>query len=279
MKFGSHISIAEGIENTPINAQKIGAECFQIFTKSPQGGNSLEISNEKVKLFKANLKKANIQNFYIHTPYYINLASDNNRIYYGAIKAIRDDLERGLKFGAKYVITHIGSAKDFGKEESIKKAVAAFEKILDGYNGATKLLIENSAGAGNIIGDKWEEIAAILSKVKNLHIAGICFDTAHSFESGYDLRGKDAVKRTMDELDKCIGVDKIKVFHANDSMTELASHKDRHANIGKGHIGLECFREIISDVRFKDIDMVLETPKNGVEEDLRILKELRSFKV
>lgn len=277
MKFGCHISIAGGIENAPLRAAEIGAECFQIFTKPPQGGPSLKISDSQAELFKKNLKESGIKNFYIHAPYYINLASSDNRAYYGAIKAIRDDLERGSLLGARYVMTHIGSAKDLGTEESFKKVVAAFEKILDEYGGQTKLLIENSAGAGDIIGDSWEEIGAILGGIKNKNLEGICFDTAHAFESGYDLRNKTAIDKTMTELDKFMGIEKIKVFHYNDSMTELGSHKDRHADIGKGNIGFEGFWEIIHNSKFSDLDMILETPGDD-KENLEILKKLRDNK-
>lgn len=275
MKLGSHISISNGIENAPLSAMEIGCECFQIFSKSPKGGPFPELSDSQIKIFKENLKKAKIDNFYIHAPYYINLASQNNRVYYGAIKAIRDDLERGDRLGAKYVMTHIGSSKDSGEKESIEKVIKAFEKILDEYDGLTKLLIENSAGAGSIIGDSWKEIGKILNGVNNKNLAGICFDTAHAFESGYDLRDKIALEKTINELDKFIGIEKIKVFHGNDSQTELGSHKDRHANIGKGKIGKEGFSALISDSRFADIDMILETPREGIRDDLEILKDLR----
>jgi len=276
MKFGSHISIANGIENTPILASKIGCECFQIFIKSPQGGKTPELRSEQIKLFKDNLKKTKINNFYIHTAYYINLASSNNRIYFGAIKSIREDLDRGSLLGAKYVLTHIGSSKDLGEKESIKKIISAFEKILDGYNGKTKLLIENSAGAGNIIGDNFKEISDITKGVKNNNLAGICFDTAHAFESGYDLRDKKSQEKTFKEVEKHIKLDKIKLFHTNDSMTNLESHKDRHANIGKGKIGLKGFWEIIHNKKFEDIDMILETPGDGIREDLMLLNKLQA---
>lgn len=274
MKFGSHISIDNGIENAPLRAAEIGAECFQIFTKPPQGGSSAKMLLDKAEIFKNNLKLSGITNFYIHAPYYINLASFDNKVYYSAIKAIRDDLEEGTLLGARYVITHIGSAKNFGKEESLKKVIEAFKKILDGYKGSVELLIENSAGAGNIIGDDWAEIGEIIKKTSIQNLAGICFDTAHAFESGYDLRTKKSLNSTMAKLDKFIGIEKIKVFHCNDSLTELGSHKDRHADIGKGNIGIAGFREIIRDPRFSGLDMVLETPGDD-EENLSILKKLR----
>lgn len=274
MSFGSHISISSGIENAPLIAREIGAECFQVFTKPPGGGKFSNLGEEIIALFKKNLEKSKIKNFYIHAPYYINLASSDNRVYFGGIKAIRDDLEKGSLLGAKYVMTHIGSAKDLGEEESVIKTTKAFKKILNGYEGSTKLLIENSAGAGNIIGDSFEEIAKILSFVKNKNLTGICFDTAHAFESGYDLRSAESISNVFSQFDKILGIDKIKLFHSNDSMTELGSRKDRHADIGEGSIGLEAFREIICDARFQTLDMILETP-GEVRKNLEVLKNLK----
>ena len=163
MYIGAHISIADGLENAPERALDLGAEVMQIFTRSPQGGPFLEISEEMVKSFKENCRKFGIKNVYVHTPYFINLASKNNRIYYGSISSIRKELERASQLEAKYVMTHLGSAKDLGEEESIKKTIEGLEKIFEDYSGSAKLLIENSAGAGQIIGSDFKQIGKIFS--------------------------------------------------------------------------------------------------------------------
>lgn len=281
MLFGAHVSIAESIAKAPKRAFDLGCEVFQIFSRSPRGGKAPEITDELVSEFKANLKKFKQKEFYIHTPYYINLGSSNNRIYYGSINVLREELERGSKLSAKYTMTHLGSAKDLGREKSLNKVVDGLIRVLDGYKGKTQFLIEMSAGAGEIIGDRYEEIAEIIKMVekkdkKLKDKIGVCFDTAHVFASGYDLRTEADVKKAFDDLDKIIGLDRLKLIHGNDSKVELDSKKDRHENIGKGKIGIEGFKTIVNEPRLKDINMIIETPGGDIrKEDLALLKELR----
>jgi len=276
MHIGAHVSIAGGVENAPERAAAIGAEVMQIFTRSPQGGKVPEISADAVKNFKANCKKFGIKETYVHTPYLINFASSNNRIKYGSISSVRQELERASTIGAKYVMTHLGSAKDLGEEEAVKQTIDGLKKVFSGYTGSAKLLIENSAGSGSIIGSDFAKIGKILASTSDFDadLVGICLDTQHSFASGYDW--KDNFKNTKEKIKKEIGLNKIRLIHANDSMTELGSRKDRHAHIGKGKIGLEAFREIVAMAKEADADMLCETPSPGVEKDIEILKNLRS---
>jgi deoxyribonuclease-4 len=159
-------------------------------------------------------------------------------------------------------------------EVGIKMVAEGIEKILDGYKGSTQLLIEISAGAGNVIGDTFEEIGAILKKCKGADV-GICFDTAHAFASGYDLRTKDAVKKTFDDFDRIVGLDKLVMSHCNDSKVEIGTHKDRHEHIGKGHIGLPGFEALMKEKRLKDIFWIVETPSPGDALDIAALKKIR----
>src|SRR5665647_616728 len=152
MNIGCHVSIAGGIFNAPQRAADLGAECFQIFTRSPQGGKAPELTPEVLEKFSTEIKKNKLENFVIHTPYYINFASANNRIRYGSVSVVRDELERASLLGAKYVMTHLGSAGELTEEEATVKTAEMLAKTLDGYTGSTELLIENSAGAGKIIG-------------------------------------------------------------------------------------------------------------------------------
>ncbi|MBU4224110.1 deoxyribonuclease IV [Patescibacteria group bacterium] len=270
-QVGCHVSIARGIENSPKIAYELGCEAMQIFTRSPQGGAAAKISEETAKKFKVECGKYKIKNIYVHTPYYINLASKNNRVRYGSINAIRIELERAGALGAKYVMTHLGSAKELGAEESFKKVIEGLKKVLDGYKGTTKLLIENSAGAGDIIGADFEEIGKILSELNALPaLAGICLDTQHSFASGYDW--KNDFDKNMKILGKHIGFKNVKLIHANDSASETGSRKDRHANIGDGKIGLEGFKKIARFAKKNKIDMICETAYPGVIQDIKILK-------
>ena len=273
MNIGCHVSIAGGVQNAPQRAHDLGCEVMQIFTRAPQGGPAPELTTEIIKEFSLRVSRYAIRDTYIHTPYYINFASANNRIRYGSTKAVRDELERGSLLGAKYVMTHLGSAKDLGGEEATKKVIEMLEKTLEGYEGSTKLLLENSAGTGMIIGDDLQELAEIIKKVKNPAIAGICLDTQHSFASGYNWLDFDT---TIARIDKEIGIDKIKLFHANDSQTLFNSNRDRHAHIGEGQIGADAFKNIVAFAQKNDIDMILETEHDKVKEDIEALKKIRN---
>lgn len=277
MNIGCHISIAKGIDKAPEIADGFGCEAMQIFTHSPSGGPIANISAETAKNFKAELKNHNIKAVYVHAPYYINLASKNNKIYHGSISAIRKNLERASLLGAKYLMMHLGSSGDMEEKEMLGKIKDGFAVIFEGYKGSAKLLIENSAGAGKTIGSDFKQIGEIL-KIAKKHsaLAGICLDTQHSFASGYNWSGgfDDCVK----EIDKHIGIKNIKLFHINDSATEFNSHKDRHANIGKGKIGMKGFEKLVAFAQKNNIDMICETPYPGVVNDIKILKEMRNEK-
>ena len=275
MYIGCHVSAAGGIFNAPGRAHDWGCEAFQVFSRSPQGGKAPELTPEVVKKFKAEMKKHKIKNFYIHTPYYINFASANNRIKYGSASVVRDELERGSLLGARFVMTHLGSAKELGKEEALAQTITMLKKSLDGYAGTTKLLIENSAGAGEIIGDTFDEIAHIIKEVGHSALPGICLDTQHSFASGYDWRTKETFAEAVEKVERTIGIKAIKMMHANDSKVPFGAHKDRHEHIGDGHIGIEGFKLITLFAKKHDIDMMLETEYDKVEKDIRVLKRLR----
>jgi len=282
MKFGAHVSIAGGIANAPKNAAVLGCEIFQIFTRSPQGGKAPELTPALIKEFKSELKKYKFSDFVIHAPYYINFASANNRIRYGSISVVREELERGSAIGAKYLMTHLGSAKDLGQKEAIKKTIEGLIKVLDDYHGAAVFLIENSAGAGEILGDTFDEIGeticGVIEKIPKAKI-GVCLDTCHAFASGYDWRSKLAVAETLKKFDQAIGLKYLKLMHANDSLTDFNSHLDRHAHIGAGKIGLAGFEAIIRNSRLKNINLILETDSDGLPDprtkDLKILKKFR----
>jgi deoxyribonuclease IV len=272
MYIGCHVSIAGGVQNAPRNGYDLGCEVIQIFTRAPQGGKAPTLTNDICEEFKILNLKFKIKEVYIHTPYYINFASANNRIRYGSVSIVRDELERGSLLGAKYVMTHIGTAKELGQKEAIKKTIEMLKKSLEGYSGSTKLLLENSAGAGEIIGDDLKELKEIIDGVRSDAIAGICLDTQHSFASGYDWRD---FENALKKVDKDIGIENIKLIHANDSQTDCGSNRDRHDHIGAGKIGLEAFKNIVTFAKENNIDMLCETEHPEVENDIKLLKKLR----
>jgi len=273
MNIGCHVSIAQGVFNAPQRAADLGAECFQMFTRSPQGGKAPELTTEVLEKFSIEMQKNNLQNFVVHTPYYINFASANNRIRYGSVSVVRDELERASLLGAKYVMTHLGSAGDLSENEATAKTSEMLTKTLEGYAGTTELLIENSAGAGKIIGATFSQISEIIKTVNHPKLNGICIDTQHSFASGYDWRD---FEKTLEQINSEISLDKIKLIHANDSLTECGSKKDRHAHIDEGLIGATAFQKITNFAEKQNIDMILETEHEKVTADIEILKSFRA---
>lgn len=274
--IGVHVSIAGGIQNAPQRAKDENCETFQCFTRSPQGGPAPELTPDLVAQFKQAMGDCKIASFVIHAPYYINLASLNNRIRHGSIKVIRDELERGSILGAGYVMFHPGSYAGQTAQEGIEAARKGLEKILDGYTGSTRLLIEISAGAGSVLGDTFDEVAAMMKTVANTPgFGGICFDTCHAFASGYDFSAPEGAKRVLNEFDTQIGMEWLKLTHVNDSKTPLGGKKDRHEHIGQGHIGQNGLEAILKTEPFRKINWILETETEGRLEDVKKLKKIR----
>ncbi len=277
MNIGAHVSTAGGVDQAPLNASRVGCECFQFFTRSPRGGPAPELTSELIASFVKNCRKYGLRQSYVHTPYYINLASSNSRIRHGSIEVIRQELDRASQLGVTAVMTHLGSTKDLGALPALTKVIEGLEKVLAGYRGTAQLLLENSAGAGaTIIVDTLEEIVAIISALPK-YTVGVCFDTCHAFASGYDLRANAAVAQTMREFDTQVGLQHLKLIHSNDSKEILGSHLDRHEHIGDGKIGKDGFRALLQQRALQNVDFILETPHDGKERnDLAVLKELRA---
>ncbi|OGH94214.1 MAG: hypothetical protein A2538_01635 [Candidatus Magasanikbacteria bacterium RIFOXYD2_FULL_41_14] len=276
MLFGAHVSIAGGLTNAPKNAADLGCEVFQMFTRSPQGGSVPPLTTAIATDFKNACKAYNQKECVVHAPYFINFASGNPRIYHGSITVVRQELERASLLGAKYLMAHLGSYKDLGHDVGLAQVAQGLAEMLKGYKGETQFLIEIAAGAGEIIGDTFEEISEIMfhPRLKKYDI-GVCYDTEHAFASGYDCRTPEAVDTTLKKFDKIIGLSKLKMAHCNDSKVELGAKKDRHEHIGDGHIGLSGFKALLTDKRLKNINFYLETEHDKVVKDLEIVKKIR----
>jgi len=277
-KIGCHVSIAGGVFNAPKSAADLGCETFQIFTRSPQGGPAPKLDAEVIGKFQAEMKKYDFSEFVVHCPYFVNFGSAEPRIYHGSSAVVRQEMERSNLIGAKYLMTHLGSAKVLGQEKAFKQAKEGLEKVLKGYEGTTLFLLEIAAGAGEIIGDSFEELAELMEPlVKYKTFGGICFDTQHAFSSGYDLQTSEAVTETFKKFDKIIGLKYLKMSHINDSKIELGGRKDRHDHIGEGKIGREGFAALLLFFKAKklDIPLILETEHDKVKADIKLLKSLR----
>ncbi|MBI3232103.1 MAG: deoxyribonuclease IV [Candidatus Doudnabacteria bacterium] len=285
LTIGCHVSAAGGVWNAPKNACDLACETFQIFTRPPMGGKAPKLDGETIKKFQSEMGVYGYSYRYgdsslvVHCPYFINFGSSNPRVYHGSVSVVRQELDRASLLGAKYVMTHLGSFKDLGPEKGMKQTKAGLKEVLKGYKGSYEFLLEIAAGAGEIIGDTFEELAELMEPlVKMKGFGGICFDTQHAFSSGYDIRTAKTVASTFKKFDKAIGLKWLKMSHINDSKIELGGRKDRHEHIGEGQINRKGFEAILRyfNKNFKDLPLILETEHDKVKIDIKILKKLRN---
>lgn len=247
-----------------------------MFSRPPQGGKPSPITKETAEKFKDAMREYQIERAYVHAPYFINLANKEARIRSGSVSIVREELERGTALGCRAVMFHPGSARDVGQDRGVALVIDGLNRIMDGYEGACQLLVEISAGAGMVMGDTFEEIAAFIDGAERGSEIGVCFDTQHAFASGYDLRDAAAVRKTFDEFDAKVGLERLVASHCNDSKVVLGGHKDRHEHLGEGEIGLAGFEAIVASKRLSHLDLILETPWDGrIANDLEILKRIR----
>lgn len=288
-RVGLHVSAAGGVENAPENANTMGAECFQFFSRSPRGGAASVISDEQAEQFRAACTRYGYES-YIHTPYYINFASQQKGLAAAASRVVREELERGSRLGVKYVVTHMGSAKDFLAGSTTSRAQSTNKAALDqvaeglkkiyeeGREFSSKLLLEICAGSGETIGDTFEELAYLLEGVgrDDVHI---CLDTCHLFASGYDMRTYEALEETMEQFRRLIGISQLKLVHANDSKADLGGRLDRHEHIGRGKIGAAGFQALLAHPDFQKVNFILETKHDKhISDDLEFLRRYRNVK-
>ena len=276
MKFGAHVSISGGINKAPERAHALGCECFQIFTRSPRGGKPPALGKDLVDSFLTSCSSYGLPDYYIHTPYYINLASEKKELRRSSVAIIREELERGSLIVAKYVMTHLGSSKGLGRAEAVDMVIEGIAEILNGSGSlTTELLLENTAGQGETIGDTFEELARILNETGDPRL-GVCIDTAHLIASGYDIRTEASLRHTLDALYSVISPGRMKLLHGNDSKAGLGEKKDRHEHIGKGKIGQNGFKAILGNPALEGLDMIVELPPEEVGEDIELLKRMRT---
>jgi len=276
MKIGAHVSTREPLSDCIDRAKSIGCEAMQIFVNAPQRWNPISIDEKEIDKFVEKNKTAKIEPVIIHSIYLINLASSNPFFYEASIKSLIDDMKKAKEIGALGVNFHVGSTKGKTLDEVIDKISLAIKDVLAAVPEGPFLIIENSAGAGDIIGDKFAELGAIIKAVKSDRLK-VTLDTAHAFGSGYNLATKDGLEQTLEEFDKEIGLDKLVCLHLNDSAVPLGSNRDRHADIGEGYIGLEAFRRIANHPKLKNLFGIIETPGNSGKSEIDSLQILKSL--
>lgn len=271
MKYvGAHVSTAGGVENAPLNAQKIGARAFALFTRNQRQWASKPLSEESIRLFKENLEGSGIRVEHVlpHDSYLINIGSPKMDIRKKSLDALYDETFRASQLGIRYLNFHPGSHLNEMTEEECLTIIAAGMNDIISRTKEVALVIEGTAGQGSNVGYRFEHLAAIIDQVEDKKRVGVCLDTCHTFAAGYDIKSPEGYEKTMEEFDKIVGFSYLRGMHLNDSKFELGSKKDRHDGIGKGHLGIDAFRNVMNDPRLDDIPLVLETndPEKWAEE-------------
>ena len=271
--IGCHLSSAKGYEAMAKEAEKIEANTFQFFTRNPRGGNAKEIKEEDVRAYGERARKQGITQILAHAPYTLNACSEKESVRDFAFRAMKEDMERMEYTPGNCYNFHPGSHVGQGVETGITLISELLNEILT-PSQTTTVLLETMAGKGREVGRNFEELREILDRVTLSEKMGVCLDTCHVYDGGYDIVGD--LDGVLTEFDQVIGLDKLKAIHLNDSMYGFESHKDRHARIGEGKIGLEAIARIINHPALRHLPFYLETPNDleGYAREISMLKEL-----
>lgn len=276
MKYiGAHVSASGGVENAPLNAMAIGANAFALFTKNQRQWVSAPLTARSIELFKENCRKGGFLPEYIlpHDSYLINLGNPDEEAVQKSRAAFLDEMQRCEQLGLKMLNFHPGShLNKISVEQCLDEIAANINMALSKTNGVTAV-IENTAGQGSNVGNKFEEIRYIIDRIDDKSRVGVCIDTCHTYSAGYDIVGD--YEGVFSEFDSVIGLEYLRAIHLNDTKKPLSSRVDRHETLGDGFLGIDFFKKLMKDTRFDNIPIILETPDESkwVEE----IALLRSF--
>mgnify|MGYP004507731675 FL=1 len=272
LNIGCHLSISKGFYELGLEALKINANTFQFFTRNPRGGKAKELDSEDISKLEKLMKENNFAEPLAHAPYTLNACSADERTREFAFETMKDDLNRLEKLPCKLYNFHPGSHVGQGVDVGIEQISEMLNKILK-KEQTTTVLLETMSGKGTEVGRSFEELKRIIDNVIIKEKIGVCLDTCHINDAGYDIvNNLDGV---IEEFDRIIGLDKLKAIHLNDSLNELGAHKDRHAKIGEGKIGIEALVKVINHPKLKHLPFFLETPNelDGYAKEIQLLRE------
>ena len=274
--IGAHRSTKGGLSNIFERASAINASAAALFAKNGNQWKGKVLTDEDCAAFTA---QRTVQPLLTHASYLINLATTNPEFHRKSIVALIDELDRAERLGIHAVVLHPGSHMGAGANAGIDQIARSLDQVHAAIpNHRVVTLLETGAGQGTCVGCTFEELGQMIARVDDKRRVGICFDTCHVFAAGYHLRTRDDYERTIDEMERFVGLDNVGAFHLNDSKKPLGSRVDRHQHIGEGELGLEPFRFLLNDARFARIPKVIETPKDHeTESDIRNLHTLRSL--
>ena len=274
LKIGCHLSVAKGYAAMANDAVKIGADVFQFFSRNPRGGKAREIDLDDINKFKGICEKSVLGPFLVHAPYTLNPCSKDEKTRSFALEAMSGDIERlDTYFGGGLYKFHPGSHVGQGIDDGVRLIAETINKAVKA-DSQTTILLETMAGKGTEVGGKFEELRRIIDLVDERVKIGVCMDTCHVFDAGYDIVNN--IDGVLEEFDSVVGIEHLKAIHINDTMNPIGSHKDRHQKIGQGFIGIEAFERIINHPYLKNLPFYLETPNEleGYAEEIRLLKSL-----
>lgn len=276
MRLGCQISIAKGLDISAEQAHRIGADCFQFFTRNPRGGRARAIESGEISRWAVLREEYGISPIVGHLPYTVNLASESDGTRRFARETIAADLARIGEIGAEFLVVHPGSCGRQSVEEGLSHIADSLARDFLPYTGSTQLLLETMSGSGSEIG-AIAEIGEIIRRLGKPEGLGACIDSCHLFAMGYDLSRAEGLDRVLDEFDRHIGVSRLKCVHLNDSKFPLGLHKDRHERIGQGSIGREGFVNMLQDPVLSQLPFILETPVQSPLEYADEIAILRSW--
>ena len=273
------MSIGGGVHRAIERSRSIDCTVMQIFVKNNMQWFARPLQREEIRAFLEHAQRKELRAAFAHANYLINLAATNPQFHANSLRALSEELVRADQLELPFLVMHPGAHLGAGVEAGLEKIIASIDAIWSVIPKVkTKIALETTAGQGSCLGDRFEQIAAIIENVREPERLCVCLDTAHVFEAGYDIGSEAGAKKTFREFDRVIGLEMLAALHLNDSKTPLGSRVDRHEHIGKGKIGLEAFRFIMRDRRFRRIPKVLETPKGKeLKEDVENMQTLRSL--
>ncbi len=278
-KFGAHMSIAGGLEKAFDRGLSVGCDAIQIFTKSSNQWRARPLSEAQIEAFRRRQAETGMP-VVAHSAYLINIGTPKPDLWEKSLEALQVELERCEALGIPYLVLHPGSHTGSGEEAGIAQVARALSELHRRTPGfRSRIALEVTAGQGSNLGYRFEHLARIIEATEEgEERLVVCFDTCHAFAAGYDLSTPEGYEATFEAFDRVLGLERLVVFHLNDSLHPLGSRKDRHAHIGQGKIGLEGFRRLVNDPRFRDHPMLLETPKGPeMKEDVENLRVLRGL--
>ena len=270
--IGAHMSIAKGIAKAAFDVVRMNANTMQFFSRNPRGSSYKTYSEEEIAKFHEICRENEFGPLLAHAPYTLNLASDTEKTYEFARMAIKEDVARMDELGIEYLVFHPGSHTGIGTEAGIKNIIKGLNEAITGKEKIT-VLLETMSGKGTEIGVTFEELKAIRDGLVHPERVGICLDTCHVFSAGYDI--VNDLEGVLEEFDRILGLDLLKAIHMNDSMMPFGQHKDRHATLGDGTIGLEALLNIVRHPKLQGIPIYLETPleDDGHKAEIAMIKE------